>query len=220
MWKQFQSPAAGHVDRPGCRPETRCRRRQGAPGPGPGTDHRRQSRASAASLAWRAAIGEQDYSLGPAEFADAFDHGAAALHLLRRSAHRVIFRWTFSAATGAPWSVPKPWPITRHIIEGGLSDPLRPISPPTLFACRRARPDRQFARRGRGRPAQRDTGADRDRRPDRERAPSSSACRANCSEDRTLVPDFAQEDALSRHALAVLTGQAVGNWTMPALVAG
>jgi len=37
------------------------------------------------------------------------------------------------------------------------------------------------------------------------------------SEDRTLVPDFAQEDALSRHALAVLTGQAVGNWTMPAL---
>jgi NodT family efflux transporter outer membrane factor (OMF) lipoprotein len=37
------------------------------------------------------------------------------------------------------------------------------------------------------------------------------------SEDRTLIPDFAQEEALSRHALAVLTGQAVGNWTMPAL---
>ena len=36
-------------------------------------------------------------------------------------------------------------------------------------------------------------------------------------EDRTLIPDFAQEEALSRHALAVLTGQAVGNWTMPAL---
>ena len=37
------------------------------------------------------------------------------------------------------------------------------------------------------------------------------------SEDRTLVPDFTQEEALSRHALAVLTGQAVGNWTMPPL---
>ena len=37
------------------------------------------------------------------------------------------------------------------------------------------------------------------------------------SEDRTLIPDFEQEEALSRHAVAVLTGQAVGNWTMPAL---
>ena len=37
------------------------------------------------------------------------------------------------------------------------------------------------------------------------------------SEDRTLIPDFEQEEALSRHALAVLTGQAVGNWTMPPL---
>jgi len=37
------------------------------------------------------------------------------------------------------------------------------------------------------------------------------------SEDRTLIPDFEQEEALSRHALAVLTGQVVGNWTMPAL---
>ena len=33
--------------------------------------------------------------------------------------------------------------------------------------------------------------------------------------DRTLVPDFEQEEALSRHALAALVGQAAGNWTMP-----
>jgi len=37
------------------------------------------------------------------------------------------------------------------------------------------------------------------------------------SEDRTLIPDFAQEEALSRHAVAVLIGQPVGNWTMPVL---
>jgi NodT family efflux transporter outer membrane factor (OMF) lipoprotein len=33
--------------------------------------------------------------------------------------------------------------------------------------------------------------------------------------DRTLVPDFEQEEALSRHALAALIGQAAGNWAMP-----
>ena len=33
--------------------------------------------------------------------------------------------------------------------------------------------------------------------------------------DRTLLPDFRQEEALSRHALAVLAGQPAGGWTMP-----
>jgi NodT family efflux transporter outer membrane factor (OMF) lipoprotein len=37
------------------------------------------------------------------------------------------------------------------------------------------------------------------------------------SSDRTLLPDFRQLEAVSRHALAVLAGQAVGSWTMPEL---
>jgi len=37
------------------------------------------------------------------------------------------------------------------------------------------------------------------------------------AEDRTLVPDFEQEESLSRHAVAVLAGKTVGNWTMPAM---
>ena len=35
--------------------------------------------------------------------------------------------------------------------------------------------------------------------------------------DRTLLPDFRQEEAISRHALAVLAGEPAGSWTMPAL---
>ncbi len=35
--------------------------------------------------------------------------------------------------------------------------------------------------------------------------------------DRTLLPDFRQEEAVSRHALAVLAGQAAGGWAMPEL---
>jgi NodT family efflux transporter outer membrane factor (OMF) lipoprotein len=37
------------------------------------------------------------------------------------------------------------------------------------------------------------------------------------SSDRTMLPDFRQQEAVSRHALAVLAGQAAGNWTMPEL---
>ncbi|HWY63348.1 MAG TPA: efflux transporter outer membrane subunit [Rhizomicrobium sp.] len=37
------------------------------------------------------------------------------------------------------------------------------------------------------------------------------------SSDRTLLPDFRQQEAVSRHALAVLAGQAPGSWTMPEL---
>jgi len=33
--------------------------------------------------------------------------------------------------------------------------------------------------------------------------------------DRTLLPDFRQQDALSRHALAVLAGKAPGGWNAP-----
>jgi NodT family efflux transporter outer membrane factor (OMF) lipoprotein len=36
--------------------------------------------------------------------------------------------------------------------------------------------------------------------------------------DRTLLPDFHQEEAMSRHALAVLAGAPAGSWTMPDLV--
>jgi NodT family efflux transporter outer membrane factor (OMF) lipoprotein len=35
--------------------------------------------------------------------------------------------------------------------------------------------------------------------------------------DRTLVPDFAQAEAISRHALAALSGQAVAGFTLPLL---
>jgi NodT family efflux transporter outer membrane factor (OMF) lipoprotein len=35
--------------------------------------------------------------------------------------------------------------------------------------------------------------------------------------DRTLLPDYQQEEAVSRHALAVLAGQATGSWAMPQL---
>jgi NodT family efflux transporter outer membrane factor (OMF) lipoprotein len=37
------------------------------------------------------------------------------------------------------------------------------------------------------------------------------------SSDRTLLPDFRQQEAVSRHALAVLAGQAPASWTMPEL---
>jgi NodT family efflux transporter outer membrane factor (OMF) lipoprotein len=37
------------------------------------------------------------------------------------------------------------------------------------------------------------------------------------SSDRTLLPDFRQQEAVSRHALAVLVGEAAGSWTMPEL---
>jgi len=35
--------------------------------------------------------------------------------------------------------------------------------------------------------------------------------------DRTLLPGFRQDEVVSRHALAVLAGQATGNWSMPEL---
>jgi NodT family efflux transporter outer membrane factor (OMF) lipoprotein len=35
--------------------------------------------------------------------------------------------------------------------------------------------------------------------------------------DRTLLPDFRQDEAVARHALAVLSGKATGGWTMPEL---
>ncbi len=32
-----------------------------------------------------------------------------------------------------------------------------------------------------------------------------------------MLPDFQQQEAISRHALAVLAGEAAGDWTMPSL---
>ena len=37
------------------------------------------------------------------------------------------------------------------------------------------------------------------------------------SSDRTLLPDFRQQEAVSRHALAVLAGQPAAGWTLPDL---
>lgn len=38
--------------------------------------------------------------------------------------------------------------------------------------------------------------------------------------DRTLLPDFRQQEAISRHALAILVGKAPGGWTAPKFALG